>query len=297
MTVEDLCAELTIEASPKDLAPPPPPPAPFFPTRIPVADELEQLLRSQASEPILFLTGDPGAGKTSVVSWLSNRRDDKPFDGLIGVRFYCFEPIRPDAPVVAPDASRVRPEELWCSLLSQLRSGLRGRLHELQVPLRNEFLSWSQARDHVLRLANQLGSERGQKFVIVIDGIDHAARAAQTMPQQIAQFFDSLPGPGDLKAKAIRLLIAGQPPEHYRDAYPTWLTGNHPSVRRIDLPRLTTADVRALYLASKIALPAEQIDAAIRVIENNAQGNTLATVFAIAEHNCPANGFAIGWNI
>ena len=283
VTVEDLCAELTIEASPKDLAPPPPPPAPFFQTRIPVADELEQLLRSQASEPILFLTGHPGAGKTSVVSWLSNRRDDKPFGGLIGVRFYCFEPIRPDAPVVAPDASRVRPDELWCSLLSQLRSGLRGRLHELQVPLRNEFLSWSQARDHVLRLANQLGSERGQKFVIVIDGIDHAARAVQTMPQQIAQFFASLPGPDDLKGKAIRLLIAGQPPEHYRDAYPTWLTGNHPSVRRIDLPRLNTADVRALYLASIIALPAEQIDAAIRVIEDNAQGNTLATVFAIAE--------------
>ena len=217
------------------------------------------------------------------MSWLSNRRDDKPFGGLIGVRFYCFEPIRPDAPVVAPDASRVRPDELWCSLLSQLRSGLRGRLHELQVPLRNEFLSWSQARDHVLRLANQLGSERGQKFVIVIDGIDHAARAVQTMPQQIAQFFASLPGPDDLKGKAIRLLIAGQPPEHYRDAYPTWLTGNHPSVRRIDLPRLNTADVRALYLASIIALPAEQIDAAIRVIEDNAQGNTLATVFAIAE--------------
>ncbi len=63
VTAEALCSELALRPEAKDLAPAPPPPAPFFPSRVPAADTLETLLRDPLCEPIIFLTGEPGAGK------------------------------------------------------------------------------------------------------------------------------------------------------------------------------------------------------------------------------------------
>lgn len=283
VTVEELCSELAIETDSFSFVAAPPPPAPFFPSRIPLVGELEQTFGDDAVQPVVFLTGEPGAGKTSVVSRLENQRDSTPFDGLIGIRFFCFEPIRPEMPVVAPDASRVTPEELWYSLLTQLRIGLKGRLHELSVPLSNEFLSWTEARTHVLRLADALGKEHKKRFIIVIDGIDHAARASQVMPQQIADFFHSIPSPDELEGMSVRMLIAGQPSENYTDEYPTWLCGPHDLVRVIELPGLTTDDVRILCAESGAPLAMSNTDEVVRIIDERARGNTLATVFAVQE--------------
>ena len=168
-----------------------------------MANELEALLEASDSFPVVFLTGDPGSGKTSVLSWLANRRPDTPFNSLIGLRFFCFEPIRPESPFIAPDSSRVRPDDLWFSLLTQLREGLRGRLRALGVPLRNDLLSWQQARQHVLRLASTVSVELGRPFVIVVDGIDHAARAAQTDTRQAIEFLGSLPSPDEFPIAAF----------------------------------------------------------------------------------------------
>ena len=283
VTVETLCTELTVPPEPNELAHAPPPPTPFFPTRCPVATELEQALLKDDELPVVFLTGEPGSGKTSVVSWLANRRTDEAFQGVIGIRFFCFEPIRPEQPFIAPDSSRVRPEQLWFSLLAQLRRGLEGRLHELNVPLRNGFLTWHEARSHVIRLADSLGQQLGRKFVISIDGIDHAARASQVLPDEITNFFASLPSPEELKSTTIRLLIAGQPPEYYTSQYPLWLQGTNDGVRRFDLPRLDAADIRVLLEASGSKIPTTQIGECVRVIEDLAKGNTLAVVFAVAE--------------
>ncbi len=285
VTVEDLCAELTLEAEPKQLASAPPPPTPFFPSRIPVATDLESHLNSEDAEPVLFVTAEPGAGKTSLLSWLSNRRTDSPFTGIVGIRFFCFEPIRPESPFIAPDDSRVQAQDLWFSLLTQLRDGFRRgrRLHELQIPIRNEFLTWQEAREHVLRIASHLGKECGKRFVILIDGIDHAARAAQTTPAKAAEFFASLPGPDELKQKSIRLLLAGQPSELYSVHYPAWLQGEHPLVRQIELPKLQIDDLRTLYRERPSKLPFQLEDEVTRLIETFAKGNTLASVFAVAE--------------
>jgi hypothetical protein len=283
VTVEDVCSELVLPPETKELALAPPPPAPFFPSREPVVEELENLLLAADTPSIVFLGADPGAGKTSVLSQLANRRVDAALTGLIGLRYFCFEPIRPDAPVISPDAGRVRPENLWFSLLTQLREGLKRRLRELRVPLRNSLLTWQEAKNHVLRLAEKLGAELSRPFVIIIDGIDHAARAAQSGVQDATEFFATLPGPDSLAGKLVRVLIAGQPPEHYQQQYPSWLHGDHPQVRKISLERLQTADVRAVYAASKTRLPSQQAEEAIRLIEENAGGNTLATVFSVAE--------------
>jgi len=281
--VETLLDVLTIETTPKDFAPAPPPPTPFFPSRLPVAEELQAELLDRSSPPVLFLTGEAGSGKTSAVSWLANRRTEKDFQGVIGIRFFCFEPIRPAQPFISPDASRVHPEELWFSLLAQLRRGLHGRLHELKVPIRDSFLSWSQARGHVLRLADILGGEFGRRFVISVDGIDHAARAAQLVPTQIAKFFASLPSPDEVEAKNIQMLIAGQPPEYYQGEYPVWLTSSHPKVRRFDLPKLKQDDIRCLLENSTTSIGHSQFDEAVRLIDESSQGNTLSVVFAVAE--------------
>ncbi|MBX9579403.1 MAG: ATP-binding protein [Gemmataceae bacterium] len=283
ITAETLCRELTLPPQRGELAPAPPPPEPFFPGRLPAAEDLERDLYSPSAEPVFFLSAEPGAGKTSLVSWLTNRRPDRPFAALVGLRFFCFEPIRPNAPFIAADASRVRPAELWFSLLTQLRVGLTGRLRELQVPLRNDLLDWRAARGHVLRLASHPGREAGRPFVIVVDGIDHAARAGQTNPQRAAEFFDSLPGPDELTGQNIRLLVAGQPAAAYDSVYPAWLVSPHDGVRRIALPGLELDDVRALYQAAPSRLPAESAEGAARLIHSHAQGDTLATVFAVAE--------------
>jgi hypothetical protein len=282
VTAEDVFSELALPAEQKELAPAPPPPEPFFPSREPLVGDLEKLLLAPQTAPVVFLSAEPGAGKTSVLSRITNRRIDVPLTGLIGLRYFCFEPIRPDCPIIAPDVGRVRPEMLWPSLLTQLREGLRGRLRELQVPLRNDLLDWREAQEHVLRLAIKLGEELARPFVIVIDGIDHAARAAQAGVNEARDFFASLPGPDALSGLPVRLFLAGQPAENYPQ-YPEWLKGHHPGVLRLSLNRLSTDDVRAEYLAKPTGLPKAQTEEAIRLIESVACGNTLATVFAVAE--------------
>lgn len=289
VTVEALCTALTIPPDNRELAQAPPPPTPFFPTRIPAGSQLETDLQSSTERPVVFLTGEPGSGKTSLISWLANRRTEGAFQGIIDIRFFCFEPIRPGQPVIDPDSSRVTPQELWFSLLAQMRRGLEGRLHELSVPLRNNFLDWTEARKHVLRLADILGRERGRRFVISIDGIDHAARASQVRPLQISQFFASLPTPDELNDTSIRLLIAGQPPEHYLEQYPLWLQSGHPNVRRIDLPRLEIDDVQTLLANSPTKLQPQQFADAARLIHHLSNGNTLAIVFGVAESEVTEN--------
>jgi hypothetical protein len=283
VTVEILSDALTIPPTSQELAPAPPPPTPFFPTRLPVAEQLQTELLDEDTQPVVFLTGEPGSGKTSAVSWLANRRTKGAFEGIIGIRFFCYEPIRPEQPFISPDASRVKPEELWFSLLAQLRRGLQGRLRELEVPLRNSFLSWKEARSHVIRLADLLGKELGRRFVISIDGIDHAARSAQVFPEQIVDFFESLPSPDAVSEKRIRLLIAGQPPEYYRESYPVWLSTEHAKVRRVDLPKLQQADIRSLLANSTTSIGPAQTDEAVRLIDELSGGNTLSIVFAVAE--------------
>ena len=156
----------------------PPPPAPFFPSREPFVIDLERQLTKKTGRPVLFLSAEPGSGKTSALSELANRRTGNALQGVVGLRYFAFRPITPESPVIEPDAGRyVRADSLWFDLLRQLRRGLRGRLRAYRVPVRDELLSWPEAREHVLRLAAKLGEELGRPFAIAIDGIDHAARA------------------------------------------------------------------------------------------------------------------------
>lgn len=261
----------------------PPPPSPFFPSRITALADIEAALENVGGSPTVFLCAEPGAGKTSLVSQLANRRATDALNGLVGLRYFAFRPISPDSPLIPPDADHfVRPDRLWFSLLSQLRRGLRGKLRNYQVPLRNDLLEWVEARTHVLRIAERLGREMGRPFVIAIDGIDHAARAMRYDGAQAKDFFASLPSPEEVDGKPVRLLLAGQPPDAYPE-YPVWLRTKNPKVQSLGIGRLDAGDILVLLRDSKSQIPAEQEAAAVRLIEAGARGNTLAVVFAVAE--------------
>jgi hypothetical protein len=261
----------------------PPPPSPFFPSRKTPIAAIEVALNATNSSPVIFLCGEPGAGKTSLVSQLANRRTTDALQGLVGLRYFAFKPITPDSPLIPPDADHfVRADRLWLSLLSQLRRGLRGKLRDYQVPLRNDLLNWPEARKHVLRIAERLGREMGRPFVIAIDGIDHAARAMRYDGAQAKDFFSSLPSPEEVSGKPLRLLLAGQPPDSYPE-YPLWLRTKNPKVQTLCIGRLEADDILVLLRDSKSPIPAEQEAAAVRLVEAATHGNTLAVVFAVAE--------------
>lgn len=263
----------------------PAPPFPFFPSREQNAQELEVLLAEKEGTPIIFLSAAPGAGKTSLMSRLEMRRSEDVFGGIIDLRYFAFRPITPEQHG-APSESDfyVDPKGLWFSLLSQLRRKLKGKLAAYEVPVRNELLSWSEARSHVMRLGDHLGRELGRKFIIAIDGIDHAARAGRLRYEygKAEDFFRSLPGPDELSNMEIRLLIAGQPAANYQE-YPIWLKQPDPKVRMVPLNSLTRDDIAALLREKGMGLPKGEWDDCVTVIAEQTQGNTLAVVFAVAE--------------
>ena len=283
VTGEELYIALAVPAKPEEIGIAPPPPTPFFSSRIDFVNDLEKSIVSDDGPQTTFLTGEAGSGKTSCVSYLANRRTEGAFESVINARFFCFEPITPQKPFIDSDASKVTPKELWGTLLTQLRTLLRGRWFECKVPIRNSILTWQQAREHVIRLADFVGQEIGRRFVIAVDGIDHAARAKQAQPKQIRDFFNSIPSPDELKGKAIRLLIAGQPAEYYPEEYPTWLAIENESVEVITLPALSVDDILELFKESKSRLQSDQLQTAANLVFTLTKGNTLGVVFAVAE--------------
>jgi hypothetical protein len=283
VTAEDAWSAMALDGEVELEHRAPPPPSPFFPSRNTALGEIETALETTSGSPIIFLCAEPGAGKTSLVSQLANRRTTDALQGLVGLRYFAFRPITPDSPLIPPDADHfVRPDRLWFSLLSQLRRGLRGKLRDYQVPLRNDLLTWPEARAHVLRIAERLGREMGRSFVIAIDGIDHAARAMRYDGAQAKDFFASLPSPEEVDGKPVRLLLGGQPPEAYPE-YPVWLRTKNPRVQSLGIGRLGAGDILVLLRDSKSPIPAEQEADAVRFIEAATHGNTLAVVFAVAE--------------
>jgi len=194
------------------------------------------------------------------------------------LRYHAFRPITPDTNVLPADAGETtKAEVLWGDLLSQLRIIFKGRLARFQVPLRNEFLTVERIREHVLRLANELGMERGRPTIIAIDGIDHAARAGVDR----YSFLETLIPPEQVP-EHVRFLIVGQPSEAY-DKYPIWIKGRTENVTHRTVEGGKREDIESLLSAKAAQFPDEEREAAVRLIDSIAQGNTLAAIFAVHE--------------
>lgn len=272
---EDVCDAIRIHHSPPSqyqhyLFPP----EPFFDSRLAFCRELGNDARHRKF-PIIYLTGDPGSGKTSLISALADCSD-----AAIDFRFYAFKPITPESSELSPEGGGAATgETLWGDLLTQMRWHLKGRLHELRVPLRNDFLSAKDLRKEVLRLAAELAKLRSITTVIAIDGLDHAARANIALGES---FLASLVQP-EAVPQGVCFVLAGQDPTA-NPTYPLWLRSPDPKLLEVQsVPDIAESDITAIYEHSAHAIPPEEKEAAVRIIRDHAQGNTLAVVFANSE--------------
>lgn len=245
-------------------------PEPFFPSRIKLIEDLTWELQN-GTKKVVFLSGSPGIGKTSVVNYLANRHDP-----VIDLRYHAYHPITPSTVTLPTDAGRMtKPEVLWGDLLTQLREFFKGRLSKNKVPIRNDFLTTDELRSNVLRLADVLGKERGKRTIITIDGIDHAARVEHNQHS----FLDSLIPPDGIP-DSVCFFIVGQPVEDYEN-YPLWLRDADEDISRWKVTGVETEDIHIML--EDISFPTTEIKQALRLIDYIANGNTLSAIFAIHE--------------
>ena len=271
VTVEDVYSTLSIgediDESQHRLAHP----YPFFASRRSFCEVLVQQIK-ETPRKLIFLSGDPGSGKTSTISFLQSEYN------LFLLRYHTFRPISPEQHFYNSDPGMCTAENLWGTLLIQLRKRLRGRLAEHNVPVSNKLLSVEELRRHVMRLLGILGQAAvvsGKKEYICIDGLDHAARAKIPVT-----FLTSLPLPTEIP-DGVCFILAGQPATMYQDQYPHWLsTGT--DIERISMPKLEIPDIKQLILDRAPQLSDTADDLAKRIFQKT-EGNNLSTVFAVEE--------------
>lgn len=249
------------------------PPEPFFVSFEPILNQLENELLTGENR-VVFFQGLPGSGKTSIVSKLCQRGN------VIDLRFHAFYPITPGSMQIHPDYGvYTASETLWGDLLCQLRRLLSDSLYEYRVPIRKDFLNAHQLRDEVLRLADAVAKRQGRPTIICIDGIDHASRSNDI------NFLNSLVPPDKIPDN-VRFLIVGQPPNQ---KYPNWLRIKRSDVTSVIISELKEEDVLYLIKANAPEFDINQHAAAVKVIMDQTEGNTLATVFAVHEAACCRN--------
>lgn len=255
---------------------------PFFESRLEVIGKIEEELKN-GKEPIIFLKGLPGIGKTNIISKLSNKRDS-----LIKLRYYAYEPVQPDKEYLPVDVSeRVNKDVFWNELFCQLRALLKGNLQKYKVPLQNDFMTLEDMKKKFFEIASKYAFDEEITFVVAIDGIDHAARASGGKET----FLNTLPNPIFIP-KNVKLLIAGQPEEGYEE-YPRWIREENENVKKYDVPGIQNEDILML-VSSKISKERKKEYKSItNVIDMIAKGNTLSAIFAVHEATMCTNAMEL----
>ena len=246
-------------------------PYPFFESRRSFCDTLVEQIKETAHK-VVFLSGDPGSGKTSTISYLQSEYN------LFSLRYHTFRPISPEQRFYNSDPGACTADNLWSTLLIQLRKRLKGHLAEYNVPVSNKLLSVEEMRSHVMRLLSILGQTAmvtGKKEYVCIDGIDHAARASISVT-----FLTSLPLPTEIP-DGVCFILSGQPVAMYQDQYPHWLL-NGTEIESIDMPKLGVSDIKQLVLARTDNFT-DATDELANLIFQKTEGNNLSTVFAVEE--------------
>lgn len=247
------------------------PPSPFFGSRKEFCDYLLQQFQ-ETDKKLIFISGDPGSGKTSTISYLQSS------ENTFYLRYHTFKPISPDQRYYDSDHGLCSTEKLWGTLLTQLRQKYFGRLRELDIPVSNRLLSREAMRSNVIRLlavAAQEAAAIGRKILICIDGIDHAARARDQV-----SFLPSLPTPDEIPT-GVCFVVVGQPLDLYRDQYPNWMA-NNPDILYISMPKLCKDDIEQL-IAERAPQLATEANRIALVIHEKTAGNNLSAAFVIEE--------------
>ncbi len=246
------------------------PPHPFFESRQSFCKELEQKIRT-TDKKVVFISGDPGSGKTSIISYLQSTTN------LFLLRYHTFRPISPEQHFYNIDAGMYSSENLWGTLLIQLRQQLKGKISQYEIPVNNKLLTVEMMRYHVCRLLGilaKIAPEDNKRIYVCIDGIDHAARANSDI-----SFLSSLPTPEEIP-DGVCFVIVGQSLAIYRTQYPIWLSNDN--VLRVEMPKLNASDIVQL-ICSKIPKLKADAEGLANFVYQCTDGNNLSTVFAIEE--------------
>lgn len=273
VSVEDVLRELSIEddiiSYNHDLIPS----VPFFESRLSVVEDIEKAL-SCPQNRVVFLSGIPGTGKTNIISKLSGKRNS-----IVNIRYYAYEPIDPQKEYLPKDVSRrVDNSVFWNELFNQLRRQLLGKLSKYRVPVINNLLPQEQLRSEFFRIVAEYAQDENSLFIVAIDGIDHAARANVSENT----FLSALPNPEYLPEN-VKIVIAGQPKEDYRN-YPEWLFNNEMGyVKEIHVPSILKSDIYSLVENKFPKMDNVFKNQLTNVVCRYADGNTLSAIFAVHE--------------
>lgn len=249
------------------------PSVPFFESRLSVVEDIEKAL-SCPQNRVVFLSGIPGTGKTNIISKLSGKRNS-----IVNIRYYAYEPIDPQKEYLPKDVSRrVDNSVFWNELFNQLRRQLLGKLSKYRVPVINNLLPQEQLRSEFFRIAAEYAQDENSLFIVAIDGIDHAARANVSENT----FLSALPNPEYLPEN-VKIVIAGQPKEDYRN-YPEWLFNNEMGyVKEIHVPSILKSDIYSLVENKFPEMDNVFKNQLTNVVCRYADGNTLSAIFAVHE--------------
>lgn len=247
------------------------PPYPFFESRKSFCESLVNQIRATKNNTV-FISGNPGSGKTSVISYIQAEHN------LFSLRYHTFKPISPEQRFYNTDPGMCTQENLWGTLLTQLRKKMKGHLAEYGVPVSNKLISIDKLRGEVMRLLGilaQVAVRSGERIYVCIDGIDHAARANADV-----SFLDSLPTPEELP-EGVCFIIVGQPIALYQKQYPLWLS-TRTDIEKADMPMLNVCDIEQLIIARANQFEGSAADLAKLIFEKT-EGNNLSAVFAVEE--------------
>lgn len=168
--------------------------------------------------------------------------------------------------------------QLWNELFNQLRRQLLGKLSKYRVPVINNLLPQEQLRSEFFRIAAEYAQDENSLFIVAIDGIDHAARANVSENT----FLSALPNPEYLPEN-VKIVIAGQPKEDYRN-YPEWLFNNETGyVKEIHVPSILKSDIYSLVENKFPEMDNVFKNQLTNVVCRYADGNTLSAIFAVHE--------------
>lgn len=243
-------------------------PTPIFPSRQSFAEQICSVIE-HTGKAVILIEAEPGAGKTRLVTNLCRLLNPAP------VRFYSFKPLDVDQLSYSPDSGITDARDLWSTMLNQIRDELRDNniVVNRLIPVINELCTEDQLRSEVLRLSGVLAEHRNKPTVLIIDGIDHAARA-----RSAPTYLQHLPAP-DAIPDGVRIVLVGQPANSY-DQYPMWLRTSNDSVEHLKLPRLTAEDASVL-LEAQTPLCKDDAEEVAAALITQTKGNALSVVYAV----------------
>lgn len=243
-------------------------PNPFFESRKEFCESLISNLKS-TDKRIVFISGEPGSGKTSLISYLQLKHK------LFTARYHTFKPISPEQKFYNPDEGLCTAKSLWNDLLIQLRRNFKNELHKYNIPVINALCTVEQMRSEVLRLSELFYKKTNKKTILCIDGIDHAARSSMAVT-----FLSELYNPTEIPI-GVCIIIVGQPADMY-DKYPLWIKNDTFNVVKYTVPPLNIEDIKTLMLEKKINYSVNR-DVIANFLFSKTKGNNLSVVFAIEE--------------